>query len=406
MTIVLSTPTGYNARELLLPLHRHLASDNSISEVHIITPAAAHRDVFFSSFEEKFHFHTNPQTLQEHIELLRRIQPSVIVTPTVGLDAKDTFILRAGKQLSIPTVTFIASWDNIFKMERLRQKGFSGAEKGRAKDYEIPDFVAVWNQLNYDHLRTSFADEIDANRITITGPPRFDYFNHSERIPGRAALLSYLGFSPDQNENALLHCATTELYPFEYIIKTLHKKMQSGELPANTLLYASVHPGGDIQKHAHYQQYGAQVKYSFGRRDNSPLPEFSYLPTDEEIYYLIALWKHSAILINQSSTVALESMAANRPVINVAYGQRLDWIGWYRSMVYRDFKQHYRYITNEGGTTLAKNSTALIQATKEYLEHPSLHQIERQKTVIKLVSFTDGKNSDRLLKYIKQCAVS
>lgn len=379
-----------------MPLHERLSSDASIVQVHIITPAAPYRELFFPTFEEKFQFHANPADLPGHRELLKRIAPHAILTPTVGLDDKDTPIIRAGKELHVPTVTFIASWDNVFKMERLRKK--------RAADYELPDYIAVWNRLNYDHLLHCFADEVDATHVAITGPPRFDYFTHDRRIPDRAQLLAYLGFTNVSPTVPLVHCATTELYPFEYIIKTIHRALERRILPKQTLLYASVHPGGDIKKHEHYAKYGARVKYSFGRRETSLLPEFSYLPTDEEIYYLIALWRHASVLINQSSTVALESVVTDTPVITVHYGRPFDWLGWYRSGVYRDFKQHYRYITDEGGTTIVRNPRELIAAVTAYLTNPGLHWAERQKTLSQLISYSDGNNGQRLIDFVQRCA--
>lgn len=406
MKLVISAPSGYNAREIVLPLQERLTADASIKEIHVITPAAPYRQQLFPTFTEKFQFHTNPEALAGHRALLERIRPTILLTPTVGLDPRDTLILRAGKQLAIPTLTFIASWDNVFKMERLRTKGFSGGEKGRVADYEFPDFMAVWNRMNYEHLLRSFPDEVAANRLAITGPPRFDYFAHTSRIPSRPELLAYLGFDHVTSDAPLLHCATTELYPFEYIIKAIHQAIATRQLPVETLLYASVHPGGDMAKHRQYAHYGARVKYSFGRRDNSPLPEFSYLPTEEEIYYLIALWRHTTVLVNQSSTVALESMAADRPVVNVKYGQPWDWLNWHRKTVYRDFKQHYRYITEEGATTIVHTKRELIAAIAAYLKNPELRQAQRQKTLTKLISYTDGNNGQRLIEYLKQCAAS
>jgi hypothetical protein len=403
MKLLISAPTGYNARELLLPLHEHLASDADIPEIHVITPAAPYAAALFPAFAKKFFWHNNPADLAGHTELLKTVKPTVILTPTVGLDAKDIYILRAGKELGISTVTFIASWDNVFKMERLKKKGFSGAEKGRTLDYQFPDFIAVWNQMNYDHVLEAFGDEIEASHMTITGPPRFDYFAHADRIPSRDDLLAYIGFAPADSAKPLLHCATTELYPFEYIIKALHQAAQAHKLP-DSLLYASVHPGGDMKRHRQYAQYGAHVKYSFGRRQHAPVAEFAYLPSEKEIYMLIALWRHTNVLINQSSTVAIESMAADAPIINVKYGQPWDWVGWRRSMVYRDFTQHYRYITDGGGTRIVTTAGQLVPEVNRYLDNPALERAERQATLKKMITYTDGTSSQRLLAYLKQCA--
>lgn len=404
MKIVISAPTGYNARELLLPLHEHLSADTAIQEIHVLTPAAARNQELFPAFGYKFHWHANPPDLAAHRQLFKTIQPSIILTPTVGLDRRDTMIIRAGKQQSVPTVTFIASWDNVFKMERLDNKGFGGALRKQAADWELPDYLALWNQMNYDHILASFGKEIDAAHLTITGPPRFDYFAHTDRIPTKAQLLRYLDWPEADPALPLLHFATTELYPFEYIIRSIREAIDRGRLPGDMLLYASVHPGGNMKRHEHYKKYGVRVKYSFGRREGNSRREFAYLPTDEEIYMLIALWQHTSVLINQSSTTAIESMASDTPVINVKYGRPFDWFGWRRSMVYRDFQQHYRYITDQGGTRIVKNPRQLVSQINQYLNNPALEQAERQATLARIITYTDGSSSQRLIDYLKKCA--
>src|SRR3989344_1408345 len=144
MKLVISAPTGYNTRELLLPLAEHLEKDTAIAEVHVITPAADWHSELFPTFGPTFHWHKNPADLAGHRSLLKTIRPSVILTPTIGLDVSDIHILRAGRELSVPTVTFVASWDNVFKMERLRERGFSGAVKDYVRDWQFPDYIAVW----------------------------------------------------------------------------------------------------------------------------------------------------------------------------------------------------------------------------------------------------------------------
>lgn len=393
MKIAISAPTGYNCREILLPLRDELTADNSLTEVHVITPAAPWREALFPTFGDKFIWHANPGSLADHIALWETISPQVVLTPTVGLDTKDTFLLRAANQLGIPTVTFIASWDNVFKMARRAPR-----------DHAIPKFIAVWNQMNYDHVAAIYNKDIDQSHMVITGPPRFDYFSHTDRIPSKEQLFSYLGFAREAQNVPLLHCATTELYPFGYIIKSLRHAVRAGLVSPPPILYASVHPGGNIKKHQHYTKYNARVKYSFGRRDPTLHPDFAYLPTDQETYLLIALFKHTSILINQSSTVAIESMAADVPIINVAYGRSFDFLGWRRSGVYRDFKQHYRYIISGHATALVHNKQELIAAVQTYLAAPTLHHAQRQATLKSLITYTDGGNSRRLLNFVKQCA--
>jgi len=401
MHIAISAPSGYNAREILLPLRPLLEVDDSITSVVVFTPAANWRTRLFPHFSSKFDWHSNPKTQSDHNTLLAKLKPDVLLTPTIGLDPKDIPILRAAKKNHIPTLTFVASWDNVFKMERLKEHGHSGATKKHAGDYELPDHFAVWNQTNKDHILKIFPG-FSSDNITITGPPRFDYFAHEPDIPSKEQLLNYLELPTDDLSAPLIHFATTELYPFEYIIRQIYLGIQKNKLTSRPLLYASVHPGGDIANHSSYAQYNVRVRYSFGRLDNPPHPDFAYLPTTREMLFLVSLFKHSGLLINQSSTVAIESMRCDVPVINVKYGQQFDWLRWYRSMVYRDFKQHYRYITDHNAAIQVNSRRSLIPTVNQYLSQPNLHQNQRLQTTKKLITYTDGSSSKRLIQCAKR----
>lgn len=385
MHLVFSTPSGFHARELLLPLKALLEKDNTINHVTVITPGAPYRKEIFPTYGAKFDFENNPATTEDHAELLRQLNPSIVVTTTSGLDTKDLPILEAATRRKLPTFTFIASWDNVWKMERLKNDG---------RPQIIADRVAVWNTMMRDHLRRVFPD-LAPERITVTGAPRLDFFHHHDHIPNRATLLEKLGF---QNNVKLIHVATTELYPSDYILKTL--------APLPIKIYVSVHPGGNLEKHKAYAEpFLAVVHYSFGRQERAPVPAFLYNPTLDDVYMLIALFKYTDVLVNHSSTVAIESLLADRPVINVKYGRRFDWWRWHRSMVYRDFQQHYQDLVAAGATRLVHNPRQLIRALQDYLEHPEQQQAERAATAKKIITTTDGTASQKMLELIKSSVV-
>ncbi|MEK7557473.1 MAG: CDP-glycerol glycerophosphotransferase family protein, partial [Patescibacteria group bacterium] len=202
----------------------------------------------------------------------------------------------------------------------------------------------------------------------------------------------------------LIHFSTTELYPFEYIIKTVSKAGQSGAISRQPHFYASVHPGGNMKNHEGLKKYGAIVRYSFGRHPESPIRDFLYNPSEEELYTLVALFKHSNLLINHSSTTAVESMLADVPIINVKYGRPWDFWRWPKSPVCQDFQEHYDDLVNEGATAVVTSERELVQATQRYLEHPELDRDARQKTLKKMITTVDGTASEKVFQCIKEHA--
>ncbi|PIT98551.1 MAG: hypothetical protein COT71_00030 [Candidatus Andersenbacteria bacterium CG10_big_fil_rev_8_21_14_0_10_54_11] len=393
MKIALSVPSGYHARELLLPLHRDLDDDSDINQVLVITPAGDLRKQVFPHYCSKFCFVTNPKNITGHKQLLERERPDSIITDTNGLDQLDVPILQAARQLRIPTLTFIASWDNIWKIARAKASG---------QPYCNADRFIVWNKAMKVHLHRVFP-EIAPEHILVIGAPRFDYFWHKVKIPSKSQLRAYLNLPDD--DRPLIHFATTELYPLDYVIAAVHAARQSGTFTAMPHLYASVHPGGKIENHDHYaQKYNVTIRYSFGRHQQAAHPLFQYNPTEKDVSMLAALFTHADLLINHSSTVAIESFAGGTPVINIKYGRPLDWWRWRRSAVYRDFKEHYQDILIDRPTKVVYNKSQLIAAIQEYLANPTLDQKNRWSNLKRMITTVDGTAGKKVLAAIKLVA--
>lgn len=393
MNIIFSVPSGFHARELLTPLKPLLDEDTDIDKIYCLTPGAPFRQELFSGYGDKFTFIANPPHESDLKKLISELASAIVVTNTSGLDLHDTPILKAAQALNIPTLTFIASWDNVWKMERFQNAG---------RPLLLADRLIVWNKMMSEHLRRVFP-ELNEKRVSVIGAPRLDFFTHWDKIPGRRQLFDYLNL-PDTNAK-LIHFATTELYPLDYVIKAIVAAQLRGAIPHRLHLYASVHPGGDTGKHQPYaDKYHVTVRYSFGRRDRAPLADFQYNPTLLDIYMLVALFKHSDLLINHSSTVAIESFFGDTPVINVKYGQPFGWWRWYRSMVYRDFKQHYRDIMTNQATKVVRNSHQLIAAVRDYLDHPEHDRPGRLTALKKIITTTDGTAGKKVLALIKNTA--
>lgn len=392
MKLLFSVPTGYHLRELVLPLKNLLSNDQDITQVIIVTPAARFKNTLFPGWSDKFVFVENPSDALGHEKLMTETRPDLVITDTVGHDEKDYPILEAAKKSGLKTLTFIASWDNVWKIERLLKT---------PNRVSLASHFTVWNEMMKAHMIQIFP-QLRPQDITIVGSPRFDYYRHTNRIPSKAELFKTLGLSDPSRP--LINFSTTELYPMDYLGQAIQAAVAKGDLPKNLALIATVHPGGKLANHKNLEAYGITVRFAFGRTEGSPHPAFMYNPTEQDIYNSIALYSHTSVLVNHSSTTALESLMADVPVINVKYGQPLDWWRWYRSMVYRDFQQHYKDVVSDGATKVVKSRRQLVTALSNYLKNPQLDQAARQKTLAKMITTTDGTTSQKVFTLIKQQA--
>jgi len=379
-TILLSVPSGSHARVLLKPLRplfQKAIQEQKIKLV-VVSPMRSYPELLSEFKGSGFVFVSWQPKIFDHFN------PDLVVTTTTGLDQFDILILRQAKKRKIPTLTYIESWDNIYKMER-------------RKDEMIKvDTLLVWNQINKKHAKKAFGYRDDD--IHCVGSPRLDYFWKKDRIPSREELCRYLSVDPQKK---LIHIATVELYDISYVVKILSQARDKGKITKPIEIYCSVHPGGDIEKHKWYaKEYGAKLRYSFGRKDRSPHPLFRYNPSLEDMCMLTSLWIHSDLMINFSSTAAIESMLGDTPTINVMFGKPFDFFTWRKSAVVKDFKEHYKEIINEKGTTVVKNKKQLLSAVNQYLIRPELNHKARIKTCKKMLTYLDGKARERVFQYI------
>lgn len=411
--IAISVPSGAHHRSFLQPI-RDLVISETDWEVLVISPGAPWSDQLFPDAEyprSRFRFVENTETER----LFTDTRPSLVVTTTAGLDLKDPPILEAAQRLGLRTATFVESWDNIWKTERVaRGLGKPGQR------IVFPDALLVWNDRMKQHALRAFptykTDETyrtdrtyrtyRSPRIVITGAPRLDYFGprYASQLPPRAEVMESLGLKP---EGRLLHLATTELYDHGHVAKAIGEAKRRGDLPPDLQLYASVHPGGKMERHQPWaEKYGFSIRFSPGRRADVPHPDFRYNPTQEEMLRLAATFKEADVMVNLSSTVALESCLADRPTICAFFGKSFDWFAWRRSMVVRDFREHYADLLSGGGIAVARNGAQLVAQIRAYLEDPQKDSAGRRRSAEIIAGTVAGDASERVLAKLKTLAAS
>jgi hypothetical protein len=431
-TLAIAVPSGAHHRSFLQPLRDLLRAEQDWQFL-IVSPGSPWADQLFPASaypRDRYTF----VDVKDVGDALTKHQPALVVTTTAGLDAKDVTVLEAAKQQNIRTLTVIESWDNVWKMDRVQR----GLGKGGQR-VVLADHIAVWNDTMAAHLLRAFPS-ITTDRVSVVGAPRLDYFGprFRDKIPSRETTLRHFDLDPSKR---VLHFATTELYDHGHVAKALAGAKQRVDLPGDLQLYTSVHPGGNMDRHRPWaDQYGFTMRFSPGRHEPAPHPDFLYNPTQEEMLILVGLFIHTDIAVNLSSTVALESCAADRPVICAFFGKPVNWsalnpvhwftmserertqkkpgsstrfarsesfdplarVEWYRSMVARDFKEHYADMLRGGGIAVARNPRQLIAQINEYLAHPEKDGEGRRKSAEIIATSIAGDASSKVVHTIQK----
>jgi hypothetical protein len=112
--------------------------------------------------------------------LLRAQRPdALVVTMLAEAWSVQTQYVRAAKRLGIPTCLCVASWDNL-------------TTKGAL--HEVPDVVAVWNDLQREEAIALHG--VPADRIVVTGAAAYDHWFGWKPSRDRAAFCAAAGLDP------------------------------------------------------------------------------------------------------------------------------------------------------------------------------------------------------------------
>lgn len=107
-------------------------------------------------------------------------QPDVVVlSPLVGIGFTQADFVKSARALGIPTATLVFSWDNL-------------SNKGLI--HEMPDRILVWNLTQRQEAVKLHG--CPADRVVITGAPRFDPFFEMKPATTREEFCGLAGLDP------------------------------------------------------------------------------------------------------------------------------------------------------------------------------------------------------------------
>lgn len=121
------------------------------------------------------------------LELVRNINPSMMLLPSHAFDGLSVELIRSGKKLGIPSMMVIDNWDTLCTKTTFTFK---------------PDYLGVWSQQQVEHAVTMRG--MPQDRIHILGAPRFMRYVAPEArqqpSPYPFKYVLYVGMSDPFNE--------------------------------------------------------------------------------------------------------------------------------------------------------------------------------------------------------------
>jgi hypothetical protein len=311
------------------------------------------------------------------IPRLKALAPALLVSAS-----PETFYdvpwLLAAALLGIPRAVWIRSWDNI-----------------TSKIGVLPDAETffVWSEMMEHELRQYFPEYGD-RKIIIVGALQFDgHPDPANRIP-RDEFCARMGLGA--KKPIVLYCTGgPHIVVNEHLLIQDLQKIVS-EMPQSTRpqILVRLHPyywNTDLQAYENLRDVSIWPR----EKDAASMAGGFTTGLIDDYKVMLSSFYYQAVNVNVSSTVTLDSVVLDKPVINIAYDGPQEVHRFMSAR--RGYRfDHYRHVVNSGAVSLAHSFDELRHSIEQALSHPDLRHQQRQDLVRLECGEVDGRAGERL----------
>lgn len=318
-------------------------------------------------------------TTHEYAHYFETYQPSVVFGTSI-VSSIDIDFMKEARSRGIATLGMTKGWDLTTKML-----------------YRfVPDRIAVLNEP----MKQSIIDvqKIDGDRIDITGFPQFDAYTNPSLVIDRSTFLTSLGLDPKRK--VIFFGSEGVWAPNDpNIAETLAMWINTpGMLPYDCSLIIRPHYT-DI-KNQTFEFLRAQPNvYVDDKLNRVDFFLDNWDPRQDEVIHLANILKWSDMLVTVASTLTLDMVCFDKPIINVAYNALLHQGADVTVRLYE--MDHYQWVLNTQGVSLVYSDQELLTAINQYFADPTIKHGEREVLRASLCYRVDGQSSLRLANAIE-----
>ena len=314
-------------------------------------------------------------------QVFDRYRPDLLVTSSPGLILSEVPLLRTAKRRGVRTMAIDPSWDNFTnKLMPVRRV----------------DRLVVWNDL----MKTQAVDlhGYQPDDIRVAGVPQWDRYFRDGATTDRAAFFRRIGADPARR---LVTLTTTpqELYSHhDHVLRVMAGAVRDGRWPSVQIL-VRLHPRDDRAKYAQFEGTpGIIIEKPF--RDTVRAGDgLAVDVTADSQQHLADTLRHSDVIVNVASTIAVEAAIFDTPVVNVAFDGEREQEFTRSSRRYYKFT-HYANITRHNAVRVAWSPDELIAHVRTYLDDPAQDRAGRERVVREQCQFTDGRAAERVAGFV------
>lgn len=318
-------------------------------------------------FAEKLQFwsFSNHNITKEYKKLLQEDQPNQVFFTHQRPPFLAPFLVAA-MQLKIPAGTFIFSWDNL-------------ASKGRMLG--TFDYFLVWSDLMKEEL-LYFYQKVKNEEVIVVGTPQFEPYVMEKYTTDKQVFFDK--FKLDIAKKTICYsCADVSIGKNDpLVIAAIAKAIRNHSLKGEVQLLVRTSPAEDDSRFKTIKEAYPEIKWNVPKwlltRENHAESWSQRIPSEEDIKDLRALLTFVDLNVNMCSTMSLDFMLFNKPVINTVFGNETN--GLYNDQRFLNY-DHYKKVVESGAVVIAKNETELVMAINRAMENPEEKTTQRKAMI-------------------------
>lgn len=318
---------------------------------------------------EKLQFLTfaNNQVTKSYLKLLKEDQPDYVFFTHQRPTYLAPFLYSVLK-LKIPVGTFIFSWDNL-------------SSKGRMLG--TFDTFLVWSDLMKNEL-LYFYPATQPENVVIVGTPQFEPYAMNSYSVDKNKFLEK--FKLNRAKKIIcFSCADSSIGQNDaLVIKTIATAIRNKSIEYDSQLLVRTSPADDGKRFESLKSEFPEIVWNFPKweltRENHSENWSQRIPTIEDFIDLKSILQFVDLNVNMCSTMSLDFMLFDKPVINTVFGNKTN--GLYDDQRFLNYT-HYKTVIDSGAVTIAKDADELINAINMDLKNPN-RKLDSQRELVKL----------------------
>lgn len=290
-------------------------------------------------------------------------------------------LIYAAQKLKIKTASFIFSWDNL-------------ASKGRMAGSF--DQYLVWSELMKKEL-LHFYTSIKENQVDVVGTPQFEPYILNRYGFDKSTFCSKFNLDLDK-KTILFSCGDVSTSPNDTIyIEAIAEIITTGKLGEEVNFLVRTSPAETPERFDVLTKKYPWIKWNYPKwvqaRSNHQENWSQRIPTAEDVSDLKSVLEYCDVCVNMLSTMSLDAMLFDKPVINTVFGNGDNGLANdQRFLKYA----HIEQVINSKAVAVVKTVHELENELKNVLNNCTL-RIEQQRELIDLEIGIDLKNTNKII---------